>query len=183
MNLNFRNKSIIIACCFICSLILVKPVFAASPLKIGVISIQKVIDNSKAGQRARKVLEAKQNELQPKLMKEKKALEKEARDIEKKSSVWSADKKQATERDYQKKMRAYQIKVNDAQYTMKQLQKKVLNPIFKQLQAVINEVGRTEGLSLIFEKSKSNGLLYADSKLDVTSVVLKKMDAETAAAK
>ncbi len=183
MNSNFRNKSIIIACCFVCSLMLIKPVFAASSLKIGVVSIQKVIDNSKAGQRARKVLEAKQNELQPQLMKEKKALEKEANDIEKKSSVWSADKKRATERDYQKKMRAYQIKVNDAQYTMKQLQKKVLNPIFKQLQGVINEVGRTEGLSLIFERSKSNGLLYADSKLDVTDLVLKKIDAETATGK
>ncbi len=35
----------------------------------------------------------------------------------------------------QKKMREYQLKVEDAQYEMKQLEKKVLDPIFKEMQA------------------------------------------------
>ncbi len=151
-----------------------------TPIKLGVVSVQEVIDQSNAGKSARKVLEAKQSELQPKLMKEKNALEQEAKDIEKKSSAWSAEKKQDTEREYQKKMRAYQLKVDDFQYTMKQLQKKVLDPIFKQLQSVIKEVGAEEGLTMIFEKSRSNGLLYSAPSLDVTDKILKKLDSKTA---
>lgn len=177
------KKNIIFILSGLLTIIMANPCLAAqtSPLKIGVVSIQQVIDGSKAGEEARKELEAKQNELQPKLIKEKKALEEEAKEIQKKSSVWSEDKRQETERQYQKKMRAYQLKVDDAQYTMKQLQKKVLAPIFKQLQGVLDEVGKQEGLSIIFEKSRSNGLLYADESLDITDKVLKKLDMQTTA--
>jgi outer membrane protein len=72
------------------------------------------------------------------------------------------------------------LKVEDAQYEMKQLEKKVLDPIFKELQAVITEVGKKEGLTLVFEKSRSNGLLYADESLDISEVVRKTLDEKMA---
>ena len=179
--MRFLKKNLLSVFIILLAAMIAYPCFAAkaATMKFGVVSIQEVIDKSEAGKSARKVLEAKQSELQPKLMEEKKALEQEAKDIEKKSSAWSAEKKQDTEREYQKKMRAYKLKVDDAQYTMKKLQKKVLDPIFKQLQGVINEVGKEEGISMIFEKSRSNGLLYADKSLDVTADVLTKLDSET----
>ncbi len=150
---------------------------AAENLKIGTIAIQDVIDGSLAGKDARKVLEAKQNELQPKFQAEQESLKEQAKEIEKKSSVWSEDVKGSKEREYQKNMREYQLKVEDAQYEMKQLEKKVLDPIFKELQSVITEIGKKNGLSMIFEKSKSGGLLYSDDSLDVTSEVIKAIDA------
>lgn len=152
-------------------------VFAAD-LKIGTISIQDVIDKSQAGQEARKVLEAKQSELQPKFQAEQDSLKEQAKEIEKKSSVWSEDVRGAKEREYQKNMREYQLKVEDAQYEMKQLEKKVLDPIFKELQVVINEIGKEKGLSMIFEKAKSGGLIYADDSLDISQDVVKAVDAK-----
>ena len=149
----------------------------AADLKMGTMSIQDVIDGSKAGMAARKVLQAKQSELQPSLKDEQAVLKEQAKDIEKKSSVWSEEVKAEKERKYQKAMREYQLKVEDAQYEMKQLEKKVLDPIFKELQAVITEVGKKEGLSIVFEKSRSSGLLYADPTLDVSDIVVKELDA------
>lgn len=148
--------------------------------KIGTISVQKIIDASKIGQEARKVLEAKKSELQPKFQGEQEALQEQAKEIEKKSSLWSEDVLASKEREYQKKMREYQLKVEDAQFEMKQLEKKVLDPIFKELQIVINEVGKKDGLIMVFEKSRSNGLLYADESLDISERVVKDLDARMA---
>ncbi len=156
------------------------PCFAAKDqaLKFGIVSIQQAFDNSAVGKSARKVLEAKQSELQPKLLAEKKALEQEGKDIEKKISLWSPKKIQKTELEYRKKMQAYQVKVKDFQATMNQLKIDVLDPIYKRLHRIIDELAKKEGFSMIFAKS-SAGLLFANEGLDITDKVLKKLDEET----
>lgn len=156
---------------------LVSPSLGAD-IKIATFNIQQIIDNSKAGIEAKKVMEAKKTELQPKFKGDQEALKAQADEIEKKGSAWSEEVKAGKEREYQKKMREYQLKVEDAQFEMKQLEKKVLDPIFKELQAIINEIGKSEGLSLIFEKSRSNGLLYAAESLDISAKVTKALDAK-----
>lgn len=153
---------------------------SAKELKVGIISIQEIIDSAKVGQEARKVLEAKKSELEPKFKGEQESIQEQAKEIEKKSTVWSEEVRAEKEREYQKNLREYQLKVEDAQYEMKQLEKKVLDPIFKELQAVITEVGKKEGLSLVFEKSRSNGLLYADESLDISEIVRKTLDEKMA---
>ncbi len=180
--MNFR-KNMLSALVVSLAIFIANPCLAAKAavLKIGVVSIQEVIDQSDAGHSARKVLNAKQKELQPTLMKAKKVLEQEAKNIERKGVAWSQAKKQDAEREYQKKVQDYKMKVSDARYTMKQLQKKMLDPIFKLLQGVIKQVGQEQGLAVIFEKSRSNGLLYAAQNLDVTNLVLKKLNSKTVA--
>jgi len=150
---------------------------AGKDFKIAILSIQKIIDQSNSGKEARKVLEAKQSELQPKFKEEQAALQAQAKEIEKKSSVWSEEVRAKKEREYQKNMREYQLKAEDAQFELKQLEKKVLDPIFKELQKVITDIGKREGYSMIFEKSRSNGLLFADDALDISDMVIKELDA------
>ena len=153
---------------------------SAQEMKIGTISIQKVIDASQVGQDARKVLEAKQLELQPKFKAEQDALQAKGQEIENKSAVWSEEIKSTNEREYQKQMREYKLKVEDAQYDLKNLEKTVLDPIFKELQAVIIELGNKKGLSMVFERAKSGGLLYADESLDISDEAAAALDAKMA---
>jgi len=171
-----RFFAVILAVCLLC-LSVIQTQAQAEGLKVGTISIQQVIDGSKAGKEARKVLEAKEQELKPKFQDEQEALKAQAKEIEKKSSVWSEDVRLNKEREYQKKMREYQLKVEDAQYEMKQLEKKVLDPIFKELQSAITDVGKRMELQMIFEESKSGGLLYADDSLDISQPVISELDA------
>ena len=86
---------------------------SAAELKVGIISIQEIIDASKVGQEARKVMEAKKSELEPKFKGEQDALQAQAKEIEKKSTVWSEEVRAEKERDYQKSLREYQLKVED----------------------------------------------------------------------
>ncbi|MDA8419345.1 MAG: OmpH family outer membrane protein [Desulfobacteraceae bacterium] len=173
-------KSLRIAFCALCALFIATatPALAADQLKIATFNVQQVIEKSKAGAEARKALEAKKAELQPKFKGDQDALKAMADEIEKKGSAWSDEVKAGKERDYQKRLREYQLKVEDAQFEMKQLERKVLDPLFKELQTIINDIGKTEGISLIFEKSRSNGLLYAADSLDISDQVIKALDAK-----
>jgi len=164
----------------ILGLFLVSTAFAGD-FKVGTISIQKVIEISKAGQDARKLLEAKQLELQPKVKKLQDTLQASSKEIEKKSSVWSDEVRATKERDYQKQVREYKLQMEDAQFELKNLEKKVLEPIFKELQTVVAELSKEKGLSLTFEKSKSGGLLFADEALDISEEAAKALDAKIAA--
>lgn len=156
----------------------VAPSFGAEQVKVATFNIQQVIDNSKAGSDARRVIESKKSELQSKFKGDQESLKAQADEIEKKGSAWSEEVKSAKMLEFQKKKRAYDARLEDAQVEMQQLQKKVLDPIFKQLQAVISEIGKTGGYSLIFEKSRSNGLLYAADSLDISDKVTKALDAK-----
>ncbi len=173
-------KSVYVSLCAVLFMLIstVVPSLAADQIKIATFNIQEIIEKSKSGSEAKKVMEAKKTELQPKFKGEQDALKAQADEIEKKGSAWSEEVKAGKERDYQKKMREYQLKMEDAQFEMKQLEKKVLDPIFKELQTVITEIGKTEGLTLIFEKSRSNGLLYAAESLDISAKVTKALDAK-----
>lgn len=152
----------------------------AAEVKIATFNLQQIVENSKAGAEARKVMDAKNTELQSKFKGEQEALKAQADEIEKKGSAWSEEVKAGKERDQQKKMREFQLKVEDAKFELKQLEKKVLDPFFKELQTVINEIGKAEGYTLIFEKTRSNGLIYSADSLDISDKVSKALDAKMA---
>lgn len=149
--------------------------------KIGTISVKDVLSQSKVGQQAQKDLENKVQEFQDKFAPEQKELEDLASEIEKKRSVWSQDVLAEKERKYQKLMREYKLKADDAQYELKQLEKKVMEPILKNLHEIIAEYGKQENFTLIFLKdgeglSSRIGLLYASDEIDISEAVLKLLD-------
>lgn len=153
----------------------------AAELKIGTISLQKIIQDSKAGQEAQKTIQGKAQELKDKLQGDQDELEGMRAEIEKKNSIWSADIKEEKEREYQKKLRAFQVKSEDAQYEMKQLEAKVMGPILKELHEAIARVGKGSGYTIILENSRKGlqsqiGLMYADDSLDISDMVLKELD-------
>jgi outer membrane protein len=160
----------------------------AKAVTLGTISIPEVLAASKAGSEAQKVVQAKLAEYQPKFEKEQKALEEQKNEIEKKTSVWSEEVKGAKERDYQKQLREFQLKSEDAQYELKQLEKKVMGPILKELHEAIAKISKDKGLTMVMEYTKKglesrNGLLYADESIDISDQVRQELDKRTATTK
>lgn len=164
----------------IMSLTLTEQVYAAEN-KIATISLQDVLSMSKAGQQAQKDLESKVQEFQDKFAPEQKELEDLGAEIEKKRSVWSQDVLAEKERNYQKLMREYKLKTDDAQYELKQMEKKVMEPLLKDLHEIIAEYGKQQNYTLIFENTRKGlssriGLLYAADDIDISDAVLKLLD-------
>ncbi|MFH1217021.1 MAG: OmpH family outer membrane protein [Pseudomonadota bacterium] len=155
--------------------------FSADKIKVATISLQEVLTQSKAGQEAQKQLEAKVQEFQDKFGKEQSTLEGLGEEIEKKRSVWGREILEQKERDYQMKMREFKLKTDDAQFELKQLEKKIMEPILKDLHELITEYGKKENYLLIFENTRKGlssrtGLLYADESTDITPQILKLLD-------
>ena len=149
---------------------------AAENIKIATVSIQDVLVKSTAGQEAKKVMEAEVAKYREKIQKDEEGLNTLRQEIEKKGSVWSAEVRAEKEREYQKIAREVQTKSEDAQFALQQLEKKVMEPILKELHEVFAEVGKKEGYALILEKSRVGlesrvGLLYADDTLDISDKV------------
>jgi Skp family chaperone for outer membrane proteins len=56
-----------------------------------------------------------------------------------------------------------------------------MEPILKELQQVIADLGKKNGYILIMDSRA--GLLYADKSIDISDIVKKELDAKLAAAK
>ncbi|KPK25851.1 MAG: hypothetical protein AMJ61_10740 [Desulfobacterales bacterium SG8_35_2] len=149
--------------------------------QIVTVNIQDVLLGSEAGQEVKKVLEGKVGEFQEKFQKEQEEVDALRAEIEKKSTVWSQEVKEEKERDYQKKVREMQLKSEDAQFELQQLEKQVMSPVLNELQKVIKEVGEKNGYAMIIDSRA--GLLYVDDSLDISEIVKKELDARQKAAK
>ncbi|MEN8198525.1 MAG: OmpH family outer membrane protein [Thermodesulfobacteriota bacterium] len=142
--------------------------------RIGVMNIQKVLLDSSAGRKAKAVFEKRTKELQSKFKKEQDVLIALQGEIEKKSSAWSKEKKNEKIRELQMGQRELQVKSEDAQMELRQLQDKELEPILKMLQTVVNSYGEKNGYSVILDSKIA--VLYNDSAIDVSDDVKKELD-------
>jgi len=150
-------------------------VAAENSKQIVTVNIQDVLLASVAGQGVKKVLEEKVGEYQNKFQQEQQEVDALRAEIEKKSSVWSQEVREEKERDYQKRVREVQLKSEDAQFELQQLEKQVMSPVLNELQKVIKEVGEKNGYALILDSRA--GLLYVDASLDISDLVRKELDA------
>ncbi|WP_038056642.1 OmpH family outer membrane protein [Thermodesulfobacterium hydrogeniphilum] len=143
----------------------------AENLKIGVVDIKKVVNNSKYGQEVMKKLQKKYNELSAKIQAKAKELKALKDEIENKSSLWSQEVKDKKQAEYQKKLRELKSMQEDAQYEMQQYEKQMLDPVFKELEKVIKDFVEKENYDLILEKNQP-GIYYTSSKIDLTSKII-----------
>jgi len=115
-------------------------------------------------------MEQKVKELQEKFKKDEDALVALQDEIEKKSSVWSDDKKQEKGIEFQKMRRDLRVKQEDAQMELKKLEEQRLGPIRKDLEVVIEKLAKEKGYTIILP---SEVVMYSADSVDITEEVTK----------
>lgn len=154
---------------------------AQNDVKIGIINIQKVIAGSKAARAGQKKVISRQKQLKDKIIKEEQKFIALQDEIEKKKTVWPQDLLRKKTRELQKMSDIGKIMTRDANTEIQELQGTVMEPILKEIQQIIADIGKKEGFALIFEHTgkglkSTTGLLYADQKMDISDLVLKKLE-------
>ncbi len=149
---------------------------------IAVIELQKVVRQSEAGKAAMAKLNKKLQKLQAELKQKQQEIKAFKEDLDKKGPLLSADARAEKERQLQKMIRDYKEKSDDAQFEMKQAESKVMEPIFKVIENVVNEYGKKHGYSLILEKNMP-GLYYFAPSVDITDQIIKAYNARSQAGK
>ncbi len=145
------------------------PAFAQEKIKIGFIDIQRVISESQAGKRAKERFQAQVKKAEADIMKERQDLDRLKTDLEKKGPLLKEEERRNLEADFQKRSVALQRSMSDYQQELQQKNNQLMADILKDLETIVNEVGKAEKFTLILERSQ---ILYSDQGIDITSKVI-----------
>lgn len=144
-------------------------VSAQERVKIGFIDIQRVIAESQAGKRAKDRFLAQVKKAEADLQKERQDLERLRNDIDKKGPLLKEEERRNMEGDLQKRSVNLQRTQGDYQQDLRQKENQMMSDILKELEVIVNEVGKTDKFTLILERSQ---ILYSDQGIDITNRVI-----------
>ena len=142
---------------------------AQERIKIGYIDIQKVISESQAGKRARDRFQAQVKKAESDIMKERQDIERLKAELDKKGPLLKDEERRNIEVDLQKRSINLQRSMSDHQQELQVRNNEMMSEILKELEKIVNEVGKAEKFTLILERSQ---ILYSDQGIDITSKVI-----------
>ena len=142
---------------------------AQERIKIGYIDIQRVISESQPGKRAKERFQTQVKKAEADVVKERQDLEKLRADIEKKGPLLKDEERRNLEADYQRRSVTLQRAMSDYQQELQAKNNEMMSDILKELEQIVNEVGKADKFTLILERSQ---ILYSDQGIDITSKVI-----------
>lgn len=151
------------------TLLCVPAVEAQDRVKIGFIDIQRAISDSNAGKRAKERFQAQVKKAEAELLKEKTELERLKADLDKKGPLMKEEERRNLEADLQRRYVNYQRAMTDQQQELRQKEGALTGDILKELEKIVNEIGKSDKFTLILER---NQILYSDQGIDVTNKVI-----------
>jgi outer membrane protein len=151
-----------------------------APQKIGVIEVQRIIQESAIGKEALSRVQKLQQAKQEDLAKRQKDLRDLELRIQEQGKSLSEDAMEKLQKDYQAKAVDLKRFQDDAQRDLEEAQRKELKTLEDRIMPVINALGKEMGYFLIFNKFNS-GLLYAADDADITNAVITRFNMQIAA--
>jgi outer membrane protein len=145
-------------------------------VKIGFIDVQRAITESQAGKRAKERFQAQVKKAEADLLKEKTEIERLKSDLDKKGPLLKEEEKRNLEADLQRRYVSYQRGMQDQQQELRQKEGEMTGDILKELEKIVNEVGKAEKFTLILERSQ---ILYSDQGIDITNRVIEAFNARS----
>ncbi len=141
--------------------------------KIAIVDMQRVLNETKAGKRARKDLETSSSAKQKKLDKRRKGLE---ADQTKLASLKGQKLAEASEK-LQRDMYELQSMYMTLQQDLMSLEAKTLEKMFKNCQDLARALAKDDAVDLVLVKDQAT-VLYSQSSVDVTALIIKRYDAK-----
>jgi len=154
----------------------VRPALAAD-FKVGIVDLQRALNESNAGKKAKEQFKGEFEKMQNSLKGEKDSLDRLKDEIDKKSSVLSDDQKRSKAEDFERRRRDLSRKLEDSDRELRKKDQELTGSILKDLAVVIQEIGEREGYTVILENSSSS-VLYGSKSIDMTDSVIKAFDAK-----
>ncbi|MFW6115279.1 MAG: OmpH family outer membrane protein [Thermodesulfobacteriota bacterium] len=151
------------------------PVMGQEPPKIGVIDLQRCLQESMEGKKATERLKKKKAELQKKLDKKQQDLLELRREFEKQSMMLSMDAQERKRKTVERKARELEYYLQDLNEDMAKSQEQEKKKIFDELGTVIEDLGSQGGYAIILEK-RAGGVLYGNEAVDITDQVITAYD-------
>lgn len=163
------------------ALLVAAPAAAQATTKIGVIEVQRIVQDSAMGKESLARVQKAQTGKQEELVRRQKELRDLEQKIQEQNKTLSEEALEKLQKDYQTKALDLKRFQDDAQRELEELQRRELGELEKKVMPVIQQVSKDEGYLLVFNKFQS-GLLYADDTVDLTDKVITKFNSALATA-
>ena len=149
----------------------------AADFKIGVVDLQRALNESSSGRKAKEQFKGEFEKMQNGLKNEKDALDRLKDDLDKKSVVLNDDQRKNKMEDFERRRRDLRRKLEDSDAELRKKDQELTGSILKDLAVVIQEIGEREGYTVILENSSSS-VIYGSKSIDMTDAVIKAFDAK-----
>lgn len=147
------------------------PVLASEPVKIGILDLQKCLDQSEAGKKAKKILQDKSERVKKDLSLKRDELKKTREEFTKKSSVLNAEVRREKEKEMVRKEEDFRDQVQEKEEEMRKDEYNSMQPLLNDLFEVTTKVAKDEGFTLILEAK--SGVVYFNKTIEITDKVIK----------
>lgn len=139
--------------------------------KIAVLDIQKAIQTSDAGKKAKSELETAFNKKKAELQAEEGKLKKLQEDFQKQSAALNQVARQKKESELREKFVKYQELLQKSQQEIQGKEQEMSAPIIAKIRSNVTEIAKKKGYSIVLEKNE-NLVLFQDGKDDLTDDVI-----------
>lgn len=149
----------------------------AEELRIGYVDMRKVMTETKAGKRVKDDLEKTVKQRQEALTREEQKLKEMQQAYEKDKLLLSDTQKQAKQKEFDEKLKAYHQSTQQAEREIEQKRNDYTRKAIPEIRNIIRDIAKEEKLSLVFERTEMP-VLYAVDGPDLTAKVIQRLDAK-----
>ena len=118
---------------------------AEGALKIGYVDLQRALNESESGKKAKEDFKVQVDKLQAQLKRQKDEIDSLKDQLEKKSVVMKEEERANLEDEYRRKLRDFERNYKDSQADLQKKDNELTGAIIKDLQEIIREYGEREG--------------------------------------
>ena len=148
----------------------------AEGLRVAVIDVNKILNDSAAGQAAKKKMEARYEELKKTIDVKQEEARKIKEEIDKQKVMVGKEKLKEKEDALQAKINELRQLTQEGEREMQTRQGEFTRDVLKTVEAKVDVVVKAEKLDLVLEKSA--GVVHYNAEMDITQRVLKLVDAD-----
>jgi len=152
----------------------------AEGLRVGVIDVNKILNDSDAGQAAKKKMEARYEELKKTIDAKQEEARKIKEEIDKQKVMVGKEKLKVKEDALQAKINELRQLTQDGEREMQTRQGEFTREVLKSVEAKVDVVVKADKLDLVLEKSA--GVVHFNDSMDITQRVLALVNADGKAA-
>ena len=143
-----------------------------TPLRVGVVDLQKLLLETESGKRARESLTTFMRNRQAVVELEARELKRMEEDLIKQASVLSATAKRDREEMLRRRILEFQQREGELNREVQEKQKETLEGFREKAEKVVAKVAQQLGLLVVMDKGRGGPTIYHDTALDITDRVI-----------
>lgn len=150
---------------------------ASADLKVAFVDMQRALNDSNAGKKAKGQFTSEISRLQTRLQRQQQEVESLKDELDRKGPLMRDDERRNLQDDYTRKLRDFERNYKDSKDELQQKDREVTGAIIRDLAYVVRNVGERDGYTLVMEKGS---LLWAAPSIDITDEVIREYNASPA---